>query len=89
MASLLSIISKGMQNERLQPPDSQPDLSAFKTVIVKTGRYGTQWARLDFDTLPEFGRSAIVRLVTQGELIGRIYLVTQMPEIRTQQRKAY
>ena len=89
VASLLSIISKGMQNERLQPPDDQPDLGSFKTVLVKTGRYGTQWARLDFDTLPDFGRSAIIRLVTQGELIGRIMLVTQMPDIMTQQRKAY
>lgn len=89
VASLLKIISQGMQNERLQGPDDQPDLTFFKTVVVKTGRYGTQWARLDFDTMPDFGKSAIVRLVTQGELIGRILLVTQMPDIMTQQRKAY
>ena len=89
VASLLKIISSGMQNERLQPPDDQPDLGAFKTVLIKTGRYGTQWARLDFDTMPDFNKSGIVRLVTQGELIGRICLVTQMPDIKTQQKKAY
>ena len=89
VASLLKVISKGMQNERLQPPDDQPDLGAFQTVFLKTGRYGTQWARLDFDTMPDFNKAGIVRLVTQGELIGRIFLVTQMPDILTQQRKAY
>ena len=78
-----------MQNERLQTPDDQPDLGSFVTVLVKTGRYGTQWARLEFDTKPDFGKSGIVRLVTQGELIGRIYLVTEMPDIKTQQDKAY
>ncbi len=78
-----------MQNERLQTPDDQPDLGSFLTVLVKTGRYGTQWARLEFDTKPDFGKSGIVRLVTQGELIGRIYLVTEMPDIKTQQDKAY
>jgi len=89
VASLLKVISKGMQNERLQPPDDQPDLGAFQTVFLKTGRYATQWARLEFDTMPDFNKSGIVRLVTQGELIGRILLVTQMPDILTQQRKAY
>lgn len=78
-----------MQNERLQTPDDQPDLGSFVTVLVKIGRYGTQWARLEFDTKPDFGKTGIVRLVTQGELIGRIYLVTEMPDIKTQQDKAY
>jgi hypothetical protein len=78
-----------MQDERLQPPKDQPDLGAFLTVMVKTGRYATNWSRIDFDTKPEFGSRAVIRLPTKGEMIGRIYLVTVMPDIRTQQQVAY
>jgi hypothetical protein len=89
VASLLKIVSTGVQDERLQPPKDQPDLGAFLTVIVKAGRYGTAWARIDFDTKPDFGQTAIIRIPTQGELVGRIMLVTQMPDIKTEQDKAY
>ena len=85
VASLLKIISTGMQDERLQPPKDQPDLGAFLTVMIKAGRYATNWARIEFDTHPDFGKSSIVRLPTQGELIGRIFLVVQMPDIQTPQ----
>ena len=89
VASLLKIVSTGMQDERLQPPKGQPSLSAFLTVMVKTGRYATNWARIDFDTSPDFGKSSIIRLPTKGEMIGRIFLVANMPDISTIQRKAY
>lgn len=78
-----------MQDERLQPPKGQPDLGSFLTVMVKAGRYATNWTRIDFDTKPDFGKSSVIRLPTKGEMIGRIYLVTQMPDIATIQRKAY
>ena len=89
VASLLKIVSTGIQDERLQPPKGQPDLGSFLTVIVKSGRYATNWTRIDFDTRPDFGRSSVIRLPTKGEMIGRIYLVTQMPDIKTAQLKAY
>jgi len=89
VASLLKIVSTGIQDERLQPPKGQPDLGSFLTVIVKSGRYATNWARIDFDTSPDFGKSSVIRLPTKGEMIGRIYLVTQMPDIKTPQLKAY
>lgn len=89
VASLLKIVSTGMQDERLQPPKGQPDLGSFLTVMVKAGRYATNWTRIDFDTKPDFGKSSVIRLPTKGEMIGRIYLVTQMPDIATIQRKAF
>lgn len=88
VASLLKIVSTGIQDERLQPPKDQPTLDSFVTVIVKTGRYATQWARIDFDTAPNFGQSAVARLPTQGEMIGRVLLVTRMPDIQTAQLAA-
>ena len=88
VASLLKIVSTGMQDERLQPPKDQPNLDAFIKVIVKAGRYATQWSRIDFDTLPNFGKSSIIRIPTKGELVGRILLITEMPDIMTTQKLA-
>ena len=86
VASLLKIVSTGMQDERLQPPKDQPNLDAFVNVIIKAGRYATQWSRIDFDTLPNFGQSSVIRIPTKGELVGRILLVTEMPDIMTAQK---
>jgi hypothetical protein len=77
-----------MQDERLQPSKDQPDLSAFITVLLKVGRYGTNWSRIDFDVSSSFGASSIARLPTQGEMIGRIFLIVQMPDIYTIQQTA-
>ena len=88
VVSLLKIISTGIQDERLQPPKDQPSIDSLVYVLIKPGRYGTAWARIDFDTNPAFGKSAIVRLPVQGELISRVYLVVQMPDIQTPQLRA-
>ena len=85
VASLLKIVSTGMQDERLQPPRGQPSIGSLLNVFVKAGRYGTNWARIDFDTKPDFGKIAIARLPVQGELISRVFLVVQMPDIQTPQ----
>ena len=88
VASLLKTVSTGIQDERLQGSKEQPDLSAFSMVLIKAGRYSTNWARIDFDIHSDFGKSSIARLPTQGELIGRVFLVTQMPDIQTPQLTA-
>ena len=85
VASLLKIVSTGMQDERLQPPKGQPSIGSLLNVFVKAGRYGTNWSRIDFATKPDFGKIAIARLPVQGELISRVFLVVQMPDIRTPQ----
>ena len=76
-----------MQDERLQPSKDQPDLSAFLSVLIKAGRYSTNWARIDFDILSDFGKTSVARLPTQGEMIGRVFLVVQMPDIQTIQTR--
>jgi hypothetical protein len=88
VASLLKIISTGIQDERLQPPKEQPSIDAILSVLIKAGRYGTNWARIDFDTTPDFGKTSIARLPTQGELISRVFLIVQMPDIQTPQLNA-
>ena len=85
VASLLKIISTGIQDERLQPPKGQPSIDSLVSVMVKAGRFGTAWARIEFDTKPDFGKIALARLPVQGEIIARVFLVVQMPDIQTPQ----
>jgi len=48
---------------------------------MKTGRFTTQWARLDFQQPPQFGNTAYCRLLRKGHMITRLFLVTEMPDI--------
>lgn len=81
VASLLKNLHSGIQDLRLLPPKGQPALKFFQKVFIKAGRFTTQWVRLDFDTLPNFGRPATITLPRQGHLISRLYLVTNYPDI--------
>ena len=81
VASLLKILHSGIQDLRLLPPKGQPAVEYFQKVFIKAGRFTTQWVRLDFDTLPNFGRPATITLPRQGHLISRLYLVTTFPDI--------
>jgi hypothetical protein len=86
VASLLKLISSGIQDERLS---FNLTLYPFYKVWIKTGRFTTQWGRLDFENVPTFGNTAFCRLLRKGHLITRLYLVAQMPDIYTTQKAAF
>jgi hypothetical protein len=87
VAALLQVLHSGPQNERLQEPTtkqpqqplSYPNLSFFKKIFRKSGRFTTQWVRLDFNTLPAFGAPSVISLPRKGHLITRLYLVVNYP----------
>lgn len=85
VASLLQVISRGIQDERLSTPGA---VYPFKKVWNRTGRLTTRWERLEFDHVPTFGQSASVRLIRKGHLITRLYLVATLPDLYTVQAKA-
>jgi hypothetical protein len=85
VASLLRVLHSGIQNSRLLPPKGQPKIELFSKVLVRAGRFTTQWVRLDFDTNPTFGSKAVITIPRKGHLVGRLYLVTTMPDIFTAQ----
>jgi hypothetical protein len=87
-AGLLKVIHSGMQDERLLPPKGQPKTDFFQTAFMKAGRFTTEWYRVDFDNRPSFGSVARATLPRRGHLITRAYLVTQMPDLATQQTAA-
>jgi hypothetical protein len=88
VASLLRVLHSGIQNSRLLPPKGQPKIELFSKVLVRAGRFTTQWVRLDFDTNPTFGSKAVITIPRKGHLVGRLYLVTTMPDIFTAQGTA-
>ena len=88
VAALLRTLHSGIQDSRLLPPRGQPDISLFSKVLNRTGRFTTQWVRLDFDTRPTLGAKFTITLPTKGHLISKLYLVTTMPDIETPQATA-
>lgn len=88
VAALLKILHSGIQDLRLLPPKGQPAVDFFKKAFIKAGRFTTQWVRLDFDQIPNFGKQATITLPRQGHLISRMYLVANFPEISTYQIQA-
>jgi hypothetical protein len=89
-ASMLHIVSSGLQDrERLNAPSGKPSIQFYKSVMRKRTRWASHWVRVDFDNLPDFGRTATVTLPIKGELITRATLVVDLPDIYTPQQKAF
>lgn len=82
VASLLKLISSGIQDERL---DFKHTLYPFSKVWIKAGRFTTQWGRLDFENTPTFGNTAFFRILRKGHLVTRLFLVAEMPDINKAQ----
>jgi hypothetical protein len=88
VAALLRVVYGGIQDARFICQKGQPSNTYFVKVFVRAGRFTTQLVRIDFDTLPSFGNTSVITLPRKGHLISRLYLVSQMPDISTQQLAA-
>jgi len=87
-ASILRILHSGVQDTRLLCPKGQPNIESFTKLFIRSGRFTTQWARLDFDTIPNLNTSCTLTIPRKGHLVTRLYLVTTMPDIATIQLQA-
>lgn len=85
VASLLKIISSGIQDERLVFDHT---LYPFKKMWMKAGRFTTKWERLDFENTPSFGNTGFFRILRKGHLLTRLFLVATMPDISSAQTRA-
>lgn len=88
VASLLKLLSTGIQTERLYDSNNIKSLYPFVKIWYKVSRYTTRWERIDFDSIPDFGKKVTATLVQKGHLITRVYLVTTFPDIGTIQLQA-
>ena len=85
VASLLKVISSGIQDERLY---FKKTLYPFYKVWIKAGRFTTKWERLDFENTPTFGNTGFFRILRKGHLVTRLFLVATMPDIFSTQLSA-
>ena len=85
VASLLKVISSGIQDERLH---FNHTIFPFTKIWIKAGRFTTQWSRLDFENVPTFGNTGFFRILRKGHLVTRLFLVATMPDIYSPQKAA-
>ncbi len=86
---MLQLVGYGLQDiERLNIKKGNPDTRYYSFVYKKRTRWASQWRRVDFDNLADFGRRATVTLPILGELITRATLVVELPDIWTPQNNA-
>ena len=86
---MLQVVSSGLQDrERLNAPIGKPSVNFYKSVMRRRTRWASQWRRVEFDNLADFGKTAIVTLPVNGELITRATLVVDLPDIYTPQINA-
>jgi len=88
VAALLRVLHSGIQDSRLLPPKGNPNIELFSKVLIRAGRFTTQWVRLDFDSQPAFGAKSFITIPRKGHLVSRLYLVSTMPNIDTLQNIA-
>ena len=69
-------------------PRGNPSIDFYKSVLHRRTRWASQWRRVEFDNVADFGRTATCTLPINGELITRITLVVELPDIYTPQIKA-
>lgn len=88
VAALLRVLHSGIQDSRLLPSKGNPNIELFSKVLIRAGRFTTQWVRLDFDTQPSFGSKCVITIPRKGHLVSRLYLVCTMPNLDTPQAAA-
>lgn len=85
VASLLKILSSGVQDKRLY---YEKTVYPFLKKWSRAGRFATRWERLDFANVPNFGITGNLFVRPRGELISRICLVATLPDIYKKQKEA-
>jgi hypothetical protein len=88
-ATMLRFVTQGLQDKsRLNSPRGQPSVNFYRAVVRRRTRWASQWRRVEFDNLADFGRMATVTLPIIGELITRATLVVELPDLYTPQVRA-
>jgi len=86
---MFHIVTTGLQDlERLNAPKGNPTIRFYSAVFMRRSRWASQWRRVEFDNLADFGKKATVTIPQLGELISRIILVVNLPDLYTAQARA-
>lgn len=89
IGTLLRPLNNGFQDARINHTKSiQITIQPYLKVFLKAGRMTTQWVRLDFSQVPDFGKTCNCTLLRKGHFITRLFLVSTLPDISTIQQQA-
>lgn len=88
VAALLRSLNSGVQDDRLLPHSSQPQIKMFLKAFIRAGRFTTYFTRLDFNLRPRLGGKFSLTIPRKGHLVSRLYMVTTMPDIAAAQTAA-
>ena len=81
-ATMLQVVASGLQDrERLNTVPGHPSIQHYTFLMRKRTRWASQWRRVEFDNIADFGRTATCTLPIEGELITRATLVVDLPDI--------
>jgi len=79
---MFHIVTTGLQDlERLNAPKGNPTIRFYSAVFLRRSRWASQWRRVEFDNMADFGKKATVTLPQLGELISRVILVVTLPDL--------
>lgn len=87
VASLFRQLTTGLQDDRLQY-GGRETWGQFTKVWRRAGRFTTRWHRIDFNSVPDFGRTVVADIPLKGEFVTRMFLVCVLPDIGTPQAAA-
>jgi hypothetical protein len=74
VAALLRVLHSGIQDSRLMPTKGNPNIELFSKVLIRAGRFTTQWVRLDFDTAPNFGTKSTIT-IPRKDILFHVYIL--------------
>ena len=74
------LVSVGKENLYLS---SQPEITFYKTVYKKYTNFSTELIAQYFKTIGDFGRKVTVNLSKMADLVGKIYLYIELPNIES------
>lgn len=75
---ILQLVAKGMEDLFLS---GDPEITLFKTLYRKYSHFSLEDKELKFNSRPNFGRESICKIKHIGDLIHKIYIMVDLPDI--------
>ena len=75
---LLQLLAKGAQDHILV---GNPQISHFKVVFRRHTNFAIESRKLNFSTKPNFGENGMCRIPKGPDLLYKLYLYVELPEI--------
>jgi hypothetical protein len=82
-AGLINLIVNNNESDKYFT--SNPKITFFKSIYKQYTNFGIETVRQDFNKIPFFNNEVSCKLALNGDLINKIYLVIELPQIKSNQ----